>query len=144
MNAKALIVPAAGGAAALIAAALFLLPAAAADTSAANGGATAQPAPVDEGPAGMPADCPMWDDSESAAAAGMYEQCRSIMSDSGMGHMMGMMRMMGAGGMHMDGSCGMAEQAAGTDAATWCPLAGAEPDASQAVMGACHAAETDN
>lgn len=145
MSFKALILSATAGAVALVAAVLFFLPAAAADTSAADGGATTQPASADEGIATMPADCPMWDETESADAVGMHEQCRTCMSDSGMGQMMGMKRMMGSGGMHMNGSGGMAGQAAeADDDATWCPLAEAEPGAGQAVMGGCYPTETDN
>jgi hypothetical protein len=131
MSIKALIISGTGGAVAIIAAALYFLPAAAADASA------------DEGLAGMPANCPMWDEAESTDAAGMYEQCRSSMSASGMGHMMSMMHGMGSCGMNMSSSCGMAGQEDASEAPS-CPLTAAEPDTAEEMAAGCHQAESES
>jgi hypothetical protein len=145
MKVKAIMIAAGAGAVAILAAILFLVSAAAADTSAAAGNSVAQRMPIASGQADMPADCPIWNDAGSAPAAGMHEQCQQYMSDSGIGHMPGMMNMMGNRGMNaMCGTSGVMGEAADDDDMS-CPMMGAaEPGGDRTGMGVCHQTDTDN
>lgn len=142
MRVRAIAITASAGAVAILAAALFLVSAVAADAGTA-GNAASQQMPMASDQADMPADCPMWNESGSADTAGMYQQCQSYMSESGMGHMMDMMSMMSNDGMcSMRGGTGTMAGAAGEE--TSCPVSGAEPSGDRTGMGVCHQTEAES